>query len=106
MVPFQKSDIVSIADGSLFVVFEKKLVKLRWYLRGAYPLKYREIPRVFAFAAPIDQPNVYLIAVGVHTEPAAVHKLLLFPASSAAMEYPNTRKLTFQDVLPTPSSSV
>lgn len=104
MVPFEEGDVVPVSDSGILVVIKKQLVQLRRYLRGADPLEYREIPRMLAFFASVDEPYIHPIAVCIHPETSAVDKLLFFSASSAAMKNRDRRQLTFHAALPTPLS--
>ena len=104
MVYFQKSNIVSVARCGFLVVFKKKLIQHRRDFRWADPLVNGEIPGVLTFFAPIDQPYVHSVSVGVHSELAAVDVFLLFSASPATAIYPDRRELTSHVSLPIPSS--
>ena len=89
MISFQKSKIVSVTEGSFFVIFEKQIVQIRRDLRRTDPFVNGEIPGMLAFFAAIDQPDVDSTAVCIDTESAAVLKFLFLPAAPAAMVYPD-----------------
>ena len=104
MVSFQKSEIVSVTGGGLFVVFEKQRIEIRRDLRRAHPFVNGEVPRMLALFAAIDQPDVDPAAVCIDAKSAAVTKFLFLPAAPAATVYPDRRNVTFHVPVPTPSS--
>ena len=103
MISFQKSNVVSVTDGGIFVVFKKQTVKVLWDLCRIDTFKYGEIPCMLTFFASVDQPDIDSIAVCVYPKPAAVEKLLFLAASPAAMVYPNRGNLMFHVPVPIPS---
>ena len=103
MISFQKSEIVSVTGGGIFVVFEKQIVQIRRDLRRTDPLINGQIPRMLAFFASINQPDVDSTAVCVDAKSAAVLKFLFLSAAPAAMIYPDRRKITFHVPVPIPS---
>lgn len=104
MVPFQKSEIVSVTGSGLFVVFEKQRIEIRRDLRRAHPFVNGEVPRMLALFAAIDQPDIDPAAVCVDAKSAAVTKFLFLPAAPAAVVYPDRRNVTFHVPGPIPSS--
>ena len=103
MISFQKSEIVTVTGGGIFVVFEKQIVQIRRDLRRTDPFVNGEIPRMLAFFASINQPDVDSTAVCVDAKSAAVLKFLFLSAAPAAMIYPDRRKITFHVPVPIPS---
>lgn len=104
MVPFQKSEIVSVTGGGLFVVFEKQRIEILRDLRRAHPFVNGEVPRMLALFAAIDQPDIDPAAVCVDAKSAAVTKFLFLPAAPAAVVYPDRRNVTFHVPGPIPPS--
>ena len=89
MVSFQKSGVVSVSEGGIFVVCEKQRIQLGRNLRRTDPFKHGEVPGMLAFFAAVDQPDVDLAAVCVNPELAAVDKFLLLSASAATVIDPD-----------------
>ena len=84
IVSLQKTYVSAIFQGSFDVVAQKAFIQIRRYLARTYPLINCEVFGMPAFFAPIDQPDIHAFAVGIYSEFTGIHKLLLFPAASAA----------------------
>ena len=87
IVLFQKVNIPPISHGCLRVVFQKCFKQFCGYLAGFCPFIDHEVPGMLASFTSVDQPHINAFSVGVHPEFTGIHKLLSFPAPSAAFEY-------------------
>lgn len=83
---FQEINIPAVISGSLIIIFQKCFKSFGWNLAGFYPLINREIPGVLTFLTSINQPDINVFSVGVYPELTGIHKLLLFPTTSAAVK--------------------
>ena len=95
MSAFEQGELGAILDRQGLVVGEKFLIQLRRDFPRRNPLINRDIQRVPAPAALVDQPDVQLILVGVDTEPPGADKGHLFSAPAAAADDPAAFVLFF-----------
>lgn len=85
MILPQKIDVPAISRSGFRIIHLKSFKKICRELTGFRPFVDREVPGMLAFFASIDQPHVYAVSVGVHSEFSRIQELLFFPAAAAAM---------------------
>ena len=86
-VPFQKVNIIPILNRGFLIIIQEQLIQFLWDLLRTGSFKDSQIPGMLALSAPVNQPDIHIIPIRIHSESAGVDKFLLFTAAPAPVIY-------------------